>query len=223
MPPAERLFPRPFRRAGSRAGLVLALALLAAWPAQATQEYILPTLFDVAGVEASDVLNIRAAPSADAEIIGALAHDARGIEVVAHDRTGRWGRVNTDERSGWVALRYLAYRTDVWQEGSLPPSLHCLGTEPFWALDIAEKAVTFSTPGPSEQRLKLESVLGTGVFRHPHRALIATAPARRLTAVIAPAACSDGMSDRAYGLRASLVLEGEGAPELLTGCCSVSP
>ncbi len=231
MPVSGGALPRSFHR-GRRRGpdwrrvaamVVLALAFLAARPAAATQEYILPTLFDVADVAADDVLNIRAAPRADAEIIGALAPDARAIEVVAHDRTGRWGQVNTGERSGWVAMRHLAYRTDVWEEGRLPPTLHCLGTEPFWALQAAGEAMDFSTPQTPERRLRLESVLATGVFRDPRRALIATAPDRRLTAVIVPTACSDGMSDRAYGLEASLILEGEGAPEMLTGCCSVSP
>ena len=47
-------------------GLVLGLFLAVASPAIATPEYILPTLFDVTGVAANDVLNIRAAPSASA-------------------------------------------------------------------------------------------------------------------------------------------------------------
>ena len=44
--------------------LTLTLTLAFAGPAAATQEYILPTLFDVAGVASDDVLNIRAEPTA---------------------------------------------------------------------------------------------------------------------------------------------------------------
>lgn len=203
--------------------VLIACVFGAARHAGATQEYILPTLFDVTGVEAGDVLNIRAAPSAGAEIIGTLDHDARDIEAVAHDRTGRWARVNTAERSGWVALRYLAYQAGVWDDGGLPPSLHCLGTEPFWSMRPKGAAVTFSTPDAPDRALALETVLATGIFRDPRRALIARGANRRLTAVMAQAACSDGMSDRAYGLEISVILEGGQAPELITGCCSIEP
>lgn len=60
-------------------------ALLMASPAAATQEYMLPTLFDVQDVAAGDVLNIREAPNAKAAIIGTLAPDATGVEVVGTD------------------------------------------------------------------------------------------------------------------------------------------
>ena len=104
------------------------MALMWAGPVAATQEYILPTLFDVTDVADDDVLNIRTRPSAGAEILGSLAPDARGVEVVAHDASGRWAQINTGEHSGWVALRYLAYRTDVWEPGALPEALRCIGT-----------------------------------------------------------------------------------------------
>lgn len=110
----------------------LLLLLILAAPAHATQEYILPTLFDVTGVAADDVLNIRQLPDADAPIIGTLSPDAKGIEVV--EDTGGWGRVNSGEGSGWVSMRYMAYRTDVWHEGALPDGFSCFGTEPFWSL-----------------------------------------------------------------------------------------
>ncbi len=211
-------------RAGrARLGAVLAMALMWASPLAATQEYILPTLFNVTGVADDDVLNIRVRPSAGAEIIGALAPDARGVEVVAHDASGRWAQINTGERSGWVALRYLAYRTDVWEPGAVPAALRCIGTEPFWSLVTADDVAVFSTPDAPDRSMKLEAVLDTGVFRSPHRALLARSDARSLVAVIAPAACSDGMSDMAYGLEATLILQdGEGAG-MLTGCCSIAP
>ena len=103
-----------------RTALVLTLAL--SGPALATQEYILPTLFDVARVAADDVLNIRAEPDASAPIIGTLAFDATHVEVV-EQRAG-WSRVNTGEGSGWVSDRYLDYRVDVWQDGALPAAVH---------------------------------------------------------------------------------------------------
>ncbi|MDT8854127.1 SH3 domain-containing protein [Paracoccaceae bacterium Fryx2] len=204
-------------------GLALGLVLVVASPAAATQEYILPTLFDVAGVAANDVLNIRAAPDAGAPVIGTLSPRARDIEVVGYDASGRWARINTGERSGWAALRYLAYQVDVWPPGALPPTLHCLGNEPFWSFRPRGGNVVFSTPDAPESVMRIEQVLATGVFRDPRRSVSAQGDSRRMTAVMVPAACSDGMSDRSYGLDVTVILEGGGEPRMLTGCCSIAP
>ncbi|MDO5657535.1 MAG: SH3 domain-containing protein [Paracoccus sp. (in: a-proteobacteria)] len=192
---------------------------LAASPALATQEYILPTLFDVTGVAADDVLNIRAHPNASAEIIGTLTPDATGIEVV--EQRGNWGRVNTSEQSGWVSLRYLNYRTDVWAPGALPAGFTCQGTEPFWSLRAEGDTLIWDQPEGEESYSGLKT-LDDGIFRSPRRALIAGQDARRITAMVEPALCSDGMSDRSYGLSASVIVEGASArdgAQLYTGCC----
>jgi uncharacterized membrane protein len=204
-------------------GLLLGLSLFAACPAAATPEYVLPTLFDVTGVAANDVLNIRAAPDAGADIIGTLSPQARDIEVVGYDQTGRWARVNTGEAAGWVAFRFLAYQVDVWTEGTLPPTLHCLGTEPFWSFWPRGDTLVFSTPEQPERVMRIEQLLSTGMFRDPRRSVSAHAAGHRMTAVIVPMACSDGMSDRAYGLDVTVILGERGEPRMLTGCCSVAP
>ena len=204
-------------------GPLLGMLIAAATSAAATQEYILPTLFDVTGVAADDVLNVRAAPAAHAEIVGTLSPDARDIEVVAHDDTGQWAQVNTGERSGWVALRFLAYQVDVWPPEGLPQSLHCLGTEPFWSFRPGDGAILFSTPEMQDSSLRIAQVMSTGVFRDPRRTVTALGEDLAMTAVIVPMACSDGMSDRAYGLDVTAILEEKGTPRLLTGCCSIAP
>ncbi|MBM9593010.1 COG3650 family protein [Roseitranquillus sediminis] len=202
--------------------ILAALALLTAGPAGATQEYVLPTLFSVTGVAADDVLNVRAKPSASAETISSFAPDRQDIEVVAHDASGGWAQVNVDGRSGWVSLRYLAYQVGVWDEGRLPRTFHCVGTEPFWSLTLDDGDVVYATPEVPKRRYRLDAVLASGVFRDPRRALVARGQDGRLTASVTTAACSDGMSDRVYGLDVSLIRE-NGAPELLRGCCSIAP
>lgn len=195
-----------------RPALALALTLAFASPALATPEYVLPTLFDVAGVAADDVLNIRERPDAKSPIIGTLAPDATHVEVVG-ERNG-WMQVNTAERSGWVNGRYLNYRVDVWEAGKLPAGLRCLGTEPFWSLTPEGGELVLSTP-EGDSRMALRKVLDTGWFRDPRRALVGDG----VTAVIAPAQCSDGMSDLAYGLQATVILGAGEAAQMLTGCC----
>ncbi len=197
--------------------LILALALLPR-PAAATQEYILPTLFDVTDVAADDVLNVRAGPGASFEVIGSLAPGATDVEVVSE--TGGWGRVNTGESSGWVSMRYLTYRTDVWEPGTVPGGFSCFGTEPFWSIDTHR----FATPEDPDKAIETVAVLDSGVPRDPRRALISAGGDTRYTLSVTPQLCSDGMSDRLFGLGAMLVVEGEGQPEvLMTGCCSIAP
>ncbi|WP_265502292.1 COG3650 family protein [Paracoccus beibuensis] len=193
----------------------LALTLVLAGPAAATQEYTLPTLFDVTDVAADDVLNIRAEPSASAKIIGTLAPDATHVEVV-EERRG-WARVNTAERSGWVSSRFLNYRVDVWEEGALPQGFRCFGTEPFWSLAAKGGSVTLARPGEDDV-VQPATALSTGIFRLPTRAVVAG----DMTLTATPQICTDGMSDRLYGLQALLVLRGQ-TPELMSGCCSIQP
>ncbi|WBU56862.1 COG3650 family protein [Paracoccus sediminicola] len=194
-------------------------ALLAAGPAAATREYMLPTLFDVEGVAADDVLNIRARPDASAEIIGTFAPDATGIEIVASE--GNWGQVNTGESAGWVSMRYLRYRTDVWTEGALPDGFRCGGTEPFWSLEPRDEGLIWWTP-EGETMFDTLEVLDSGVFRSPRRALMGSGEGGEIWASVTDKQCSDGMSDRRYGLEASVILQGE-TSQLYTGCCQITP
>jgi uncharacterized membrane protein len=210
------------RRQGRALAVVTGLSLLC-HPALATTEYVLPSLFDVAGVAANDVLNIREAPSARARILAELPPDAQNIEVVGYDASGKWARINADEQTGWVALRFLQYRVDVWEPGTLPPSLHCLGNEPFWSLEVRGDTLLYSTPDVLRTMFDLQAIADTGRFRDPRRAVTASTGRQSMTAAIVPMACSDGMSDRAYGLDATILFHRGGGTEMLTGCCSIAP
>lgn len=201
----------------------IALVLMGAQPASAVASPSLPSLFDITGIAGDDVLNIRATASARADIIGTLSADARAIEVVAMDDSRRWAQVNAGERSGWVASRYLAHRIEVWAPGGLPTTLQCFGTEPFWSLAPEQDALAFSTMGGGDQRLSLDVVLDSGVPGWPRRAIIARSDTRTLTATITQADCSDGMSDRSYGLETTVILQEAGEFSMLTGCCSIAP
>lgn len=197
------------------APLTLAAMLAIALPAHASREYHLPTLFDVVEVAPDDVLNIRQRPYGSSPIIGSLAPDAGNIEVV-EERRG-WGRINMGEVSGWVSMRYLTYHVDVWESGQLPEHFRCLGTEPFWNIAVRGDELEFSTPEQTESQ-PLRAVLDTGIFRFPSRVVLGES----LTLVATPNQCSDGMSDRQYGLDATLIRDGE-QPEMLRGCCLIQP
>ena len=192
--------------------LVLVLALIPV----ALRAEVYPALHDVTGVAGDDVLNIRAEPSADASVIGTLAHDATGVEVIAVE--DGWAVVNTEEGSGYAALRFLR-RTAAPDWPTLEVPLTCLGTEPFWSLQI--------DPGIGETRFQ------TPEDEAPQRAPISTswpglpwsqAAAVALPegiAVLTPAMCSDGMSDQSYGIAADLFLARPDRTRL-SGCCRLT-
>ena len=58
----------------------------------------------------------------------------------------------------------------------------------------------------------------------PARSIIAGDEAGRLTVVLHPGLCTDGMSDRVFGLTATLLFEGAGqATRMENGCCRITP
>lgn len=191
------------------AALVLALSALPAPAAEA----VLPGLADVTGVAADDVLNIRARPGTRAAIIGSFPPDATGIEVV-EARDG-WLRVALPEGSGWISARHARLRPHLWQSDAVPPGLSCHGTEPFWGLALDGDTARFATPETASRHGGLRILAPEGHAASPHRALVAEG----LVAIIAPAPalCSDGMSDRPFGLEVGVVVDGRH----LRGCCSI--
>lgn len=197
--------------------LILMAALVAA-PAAMAQSVTLPSLFEVTGI--TDLLNVRAGPDTAQSIVGGLSADARDIEVVALDPSGDWGLVNTGEQVGWVALRFLAEQPGVWEPGTLPANLSCFGTEPFWSLRPEAGTLVYDTPEGGAQSFPL-TVLDSGIPGDARRALVAGEGGP--VATITPRVCSDGMSDRAFGLETLVILARDEGPQLRTGCCSIAP
>jgi uncharacterized membrane protein len=203
--------------------LIAALATCAALPARADQTGLLPGLFDVSGVAANDVLNIRARPDAAAPVIGVLAPGQVMIEIVARSDDGGWGLVNTGEASGWANLRYLVRREVPRESQGLPPHLACFGTEPFWAMTREAGQIIYDNMNTGRRPMELLYALGRDIAGDQTLALAAQGMGMGLSAAITPAACNDGMSDRAYGLSVILVTDSRAGPELFTGCCTLAP
>ncbi|KGJ12377.1 peptide-binding protein [Paracoccus versutus] len=202
--------------------LLTGLALAAPLAVQAQDH--LPNLFDVTVVETWDTLNVREAPDGKAKVIGRLASTAKGVELLSRDASGKWGRVNVGETTGWVALRFLKPQATVWKPAELPLALHCSGTEPFWSVKTVQKGLVFSEPDQPERQLSLRKVMDRGIEGEPTRGIIAGDDKGRLTAFLRPEQCSDGMSDRSYALAVAVILDGQEQPSrMLTGCCSIAP
>jgi uncharacterized membrane protein len=175
-----------------------------------------PGLYRVVGVASK--LNVRGEPDRGAAIVGSLASDAADIEVVQTDPAGEWGHINIGEGTGWVNLAYLESQGALWEANALPETLRCFGTEPFWDLRREGDGLVRGGAGEQDRPLAIDTV--TGAAGLGSRVVVARDAEGSVTLGIAPELCSDGMSDRAFGLGALL---SEGNAPALTGCCSVTP
>jgi uncharacterized membrane protein len=89
-------------------------------------------------------------------------------------------------------------------------AIRIVGTEPFWAGEIAGQLLTWSTPEDIEGReVPVTRFAGRGGL-----AFSGQIDGQQLDIAITPATCSDGMSDRTYPLVATVQLGGE----QLQGC-----
>lgn len=195
-----------------------ALATLAClvWGSLA-QAFDLPALYDVTGVASNDVLNVREAPNATTPIIGFLAPDATGVEVVRRSENGRWGMVNTNEQSGWASLRFLERQPF---QSAVPERYRCFGTEPFWSLDVASGSVTWSAIGDPDIGMSKEFT--EAGMRQDRFGLSAQAGSHQLSASIRREACNDGMSDRDYGFGIDLIYRLGSQGRMFSGCCTLA-
>ncbi|KZY30193.1 hypothetical protein A3731_05290 [Roseovarius sp. HI0049] len=200
-------------------GAVL-LCLLLLIPALAPAQ-TLPAIYDVSGVAANDTLNVRAGPSTDHEVITKLPPDAAGIEVVDADKSGEWGLININGGAGWVALRYMLRQPGQPATG-LANNLACSGTEPFWSFTLTpDRKAEMTRP---EVTVPFADVLIVPSANRPDRhALFADGGDTVVTAMVGRNQCSDGMSDRAYGLGIDLLVTDKTEVKVYSGCCSVAP
>ena len=64
--------------------------------------------FWVHGVADDDVLNVRQAPSSEAEVVGSIPPEAHGVRV-AGGCEGQWCPIQFKQQHGWVNRSYLVY------------------------------------------------------------------------------------------------------------------
>lgn len=194
-------------------------ALMAVFIAGTASAQDFPALFSVAGVASNDVLNIRAEPTAQAPILGSFGPFETGIEVVGLSQDRNWGLVRNADGIGWAFMRYLRQeRADSWRDGQQP--LTCTGTEPFWRLDLflPSNRAEFQDLNTGGFEVRNEAPNLPTTLSPPTLAMSFNG-ARRGFATIRQGVCSDGMSDRVYGLETQIYWLGE--RQGLSGCCSL--
>lgn len=193
---------------------LVAIVFLLAGPASATQD-AWPALYDVGGVAADDVLNIRAEPNATAPIVGAFRPDQKNIEVIRPSDDEGWGLVNIAEGTGWVSLRFMDRHPDQWM-GFFPKLASCFGTEPFWSLQIDGDSAYWDSPDQQAPGQVMSRV--SSLDRRDRHGMIVALGDTQITGIIAHRYCSDFMSDREYGLAFDAFMD----DGLISGCCTLS-
>lgn len=177
----------------------------------------LPALYDVALPAQFEFLNVRAGPGTGFAAVGQLQPGQSDIEAVERSADREWLRILWGETSAWVFAPYMArHATDGYP---VARQLMCGGTEPFWSLDLEQEAhVTFSV-------LDGDTVSSSaGRFRPANgrtdRFILDGTDF--IAAIVRRTSCSDGMSDRVYGLDID-VLVTRGGTDLYSGCCRIAP
>ncbi|MDJ0825503.1 MAG: hypothetical protein QNJ16_08380 [Rhodobacter sp.] len=198
---------------------LICLFLLLAFPGLATAQ---PGYFRVTGVAADDTLNVRAGPSASSADIGDLPPDARGIEVAGTDASGKWGTIVWQEGNAWISMRFLAPDPVPTIGGTaLPAGLLCAGTEPFWSLRLSPGGATYSDLAGAGFAMSLSGTkIAEGRPAFPLQLSHAGGAASSI-AVVSPAGCSDGMSERVYPWTIAYLLNTAGGQRFLSGCCQL--
>ena len=209
------------------ASLCVAFPVLAfpvfAFPVLADSD--LPALQDVAGVAATDVLNVRAEPNGTSAIVGVLPSGLTDIELLSRSEDGRWGQVRHGSTTGWASLRFLAPQDrPVWH--ALESNLRCTGTEPFWSLELdpADKVARLTKPDDTGSETDI-AALWPGASWRPVAALSIAGEQGAIFVTLRGEACSDGMSDLPFAIRADVFHSAiADAPSMAwQGCCVLLP
>jgi uncharacterized membrane protein len=184
--------------------IIIASILFSFWTTGAFAE----DTYEVAGVGADDVLNIRKGPSASAPKVGEYRPGESGIRI--YRRKGNWaltGRYDPKNPDGWVHARYLKL-TMAAARVELPKS--CAGTEPFWNIEInSEREARYSEPDGSPQAFAV-----TEFNRSGRNASMKLGSGGKVS--VMAQSCSDGMSDNIYPYAVRVDLP-DGRQ--LNGCC----
>ena len=180
----------------------------------------------VAGVAADDVLNVRAGPSASAEIVGALAPGALVTATSETATTGStlWRRISRgDAPPGWVADRFLApARFETFEGTILPVAGRCGGFEPGWHARWDAETLTLGAIDAEDRTRPITRIVRAD--GHLHALIEAGAdPANRALLRMEDAACPHMPLDALVWGKGVLIETRDGETRWRVGCCTPAP
>ncbi|PSL18014.1 hypothetical protein [Shimia abyssi] len=202
--------------------MIRAFAFLLAFSPGAVIASEFPALYHVIDVAEDDSLNIRTDPNSSAPIIDTFPHDAQDIEVITTNQTRSWAMVALPEATGWTSLRYLERsHPNSWTHSNT--GLTCSGTEPFWLATLApdRKALTYQFFDDPPRDIEISWIITPENYTGGSLGLSASSAKAHAFASLTAGICSDGMSDRSYGISINLFLTDPAHTIGYTGCCSL--
>jgi uncharacterized membrane protein len=123
------------------------------------------------------------------------------------------------EGIGWASTRFLAIEDAEASLTEVPLPLRCVGTEPFWSLDLREDGASYLpydlADEPAAEWSPVDRALSTDGF-----VLAYEEAGQPRDVFVMRRECTDGMSDRPYGFAA---LIWDRADRVLRGCCHFLP
>lgn len=173
----------------------------------------------VVDVTPRDVLNVRAAPAPDAQIVGEFAPFERiyALEILGNG----WARVGIPEGAGFVNARYLQAVTIPRGHSGFPLDIICSGNEPFWSVDFhADQSVWMTTPEvPRHQIGRLEMVMPmANDIAFPY-----VFNAGKVSGSVSRALCEDDMSGGQSPYHITMRFREGHGDMILRGCCTLRP
>jgi uncharacterized membrane protein len=176
-----------------------------------------PEQMDVIKVATGDHLNMRSGPNVSYAVTSSLPYNAKKVRVLrwAEEYTGNslWVKVAWQGRQGWVNSRFL--------QGYDKPTSHqklfsCVGTEPFWNVNIYKNKVTVNTLNGVKFTASvvfhgraMNSPVGTTITN-------AVSVGRSVVVMTEKQHCNDGMSENNYPYRVLVLIDDSSA---YSGCC----
>ncbi|MCI4665271.1 MAG: hypothetical protein MRY74_11175 [Neomegalonema sp.] len=196
--------------------------------AQSRDRYVSPSYYHVGKLPPNDTLSIRARPDAGSDKLGALKQGEGPIEVIRTVTIGstKWAEIIFQEGNAFVAARFLRPAAPALiKPSTLPVGLVCGGTEPFWTLTLtSRKRAKFEALGQDfKGSYRISKVVVAAARSGYPAAFMLKAPASSAELTVSAGWCSDGMSDRDFGWRATMLFSTKpGQRTMFEGCCTLS-
>ena len=173
--------------------------------------------YDVYRVKKGDTLNLREKIGYNSKIIEKIPYDYKFIVTAGNKKkigNSIWIELKYKNKIGWANSYYLKQSQGILFE----ENLFCLGTEPFWSIDIREGDLSFNDLGEEKSEFLITNINLSK--NHTNKwEIIAESKKGKINAILMHTEkCSDDMSDDLYIYE--ILFSNKKEKLFLSGCCN---
>ena len=207
------------------------ILFLAVFSGQILAQETLPATYQVVNLARADNLNVRTGPGVRFADVGSIPPFTT-VTVIGFNSRRSWAQIEWEGGTGWVSAQFIepasvgtVVATETQPEKVIltgdmllaANEVSCIGTEPFWGLDIMEQTqLTYSTPDTEPVTSIIESINVSA--NNPSSQMFSSFG---FTGIVHRQQCSDGASDTIYNWAIDLVVNDGFGAKLYSGCCSI--